>query len=85
MTQQVDEMLLNMDDSDDDSDSDDKIMTGSNAHITEPQQQHLTPPPAAATRSGRNRKLLLDSGDVPATISKLKRRRREELDLKGKS
>ena len=64
MTQQVDEML-NMEDSDS-SDAD-----NNNASL-----EHT--PPAAATRSGKNKKqkILLDSGDVLATISKVKRLRR---------
>eukprot|EP00984_Skeletonema_dohrnii_P001827 scaffold604_cov111-Skeletonema_dohrnii-CCMP3373.AAC.8 len=85
MTQQVDEMMLRMEDSDDSSD-DDKVGTTNNddANTTKNnsmQHSHSTyTPPAAATRSGRNKKQklapLLDSGDVLATISKVKRRRR---------
>ena len=73
MTQQVDEMM-NMRDSDDDDSSDDDHhdnKVGDNAST-------LTPPPAAAAVASRRSKKqkLLDSGDIPATISKLKRRRR---------
>mmetsp|Transcript_13735 Transcript_13735/g.22510 ORF Transcript_13735/g.22510 Transcript_13735/m.22510 type:complete len:95 (+) Transcript_13735:339-623(+) len=72
MTQQVDEMMLHMDDSDS---SDDENKVGSNDKNNDANYTH----PAAATRSGRNKKqklVLLDSGDVLATISKVKRRRR---------
>eukprot|EP00986_Skeletonema_menzelii_P005642 scaffold2093_cov219-Skeletonema_menzelii.AAC.7 len=72
MTQQVDEMMLHMDDSDS-SDDDNKV--GSNDKNNDANYTH----PAAATKSGRNEKqklMLMDSGDVLATISKVKRRRR---------
>eukprot|EP00985_Skeletonema_marinoi_P002553 scaffold1057_cov203-Skeletonema_marinoi.AAC.1 len=87
MTQQVDEMMLHMEDSDDSSD-DDKVGSSNNDDDVDTtknnnsmQHSHSTyTPPAAATRSGRNKKQklapLLDSGDVLATISKVKRRRR---------
>ena len=70
MMQQVDEMMLHMDDS---NSSDDDNIVGSNDKNNDANYTH----PAAATRSGWNKKqklVLLDSGDVLATISKVKRR-----------
>eukprot|EP00986_Skeletonema_menzelii_P008054 scaffold3302_cov146-Skeletonema_menzelii.AAC.9 len=64
--QQVDEMILHMDDS---NSSDDDNKVGSNDNNNDANYTH----PAAATKSGRNKKqklVLLDSGDVLATISK---------------
>jgi len=88
MTQQVDEMMLHMDDSDDsDNDCSDGINdtkghaksdadagNNSNSNYT-----NYTPPAAAAATRSKKQKyklVLLDSGDVPATISKVKRKRR---------
>lgn len=78
MTQQVDEMLLHMDDSDSDNHSSDGC-NNTKGHAKSDKGDNSNSnytPPAAATRSKKQKLVLLDSGDVPATISKVKRRRR---------
>ncbi len=86
MTQQVDEMMLHMEDSDseDDCDSSDGCNDNKSIHDKKGRvkgnsnysNSNYTPPPAASTRSKKQKLVLQDSGDVLATISKVKRRRR---------